>query len=496
MTALEELRRDASAESTGTADVMTRGLDLDTIRRFVDHDSRLGDAIVEALALRRQLVREFPDVLTLSEREQIAAIQSDIVNFYADDAVNPYVALAAKGPWIITTTGAVVHDAGGYGMIGFGHAPEAILAAMGGTQVMANVMTANLSQLRLTRALKREVGHRRGSCPYSRFIFMNSGSESVTVAARISDVNAKAMTDPGGRYAGRTCRKVALSGGFHGRTDQPARFSDSTRRTYQKYLASFRESDLWTVEPNDVDALREVFARAAREKVFIEALFMEPVMGEGNPGHSTSREFYDLARQLTLEHGTLLLIDSIQAGLRAHGCLSIVDYPGFEGIEPPDFETYSKALNAGQYPLSVLALTERTAGLYRKGIYGNTMTGNPRAMDVAVAVLQAVTPELRANIRRQGATFVAKLNELKEELGGAIVDVQGTGLLFSCELARGIKAYGEGSVEESMRKLGVSVIHGGENSLRYTPYFGIRDAEVDLIIDATRQALIGETARV
>ena len=41
--------------------------------------------------------------------------------------------------------------------------------------------------------------------------------------------------------------------------------------------------------------------------------------------------------------------------------LSIVDYPGFEGVEAPDMETYSKALNAGQFPLSVLALRQETA---------------------------------------------------------------------------------------------------------------------------------------
>ena len=70
-------------------------------------------------------------------------------------------------------------------------------------------------------------------------------------------------------------------------------------------------------------------------------------------------------------------MDSIQAGLRAHGVLSIVDYPNFEKAEAPDMETFSKALNAGQYPLSVLAVNARAAGLYRKGTYGNTMTTNP-----------------------------------------------------------------------------------------------------------------------
>ena len=33
------------------------------------------------------------------------------------------------------------------------------------------------------------------------------------------------------------------------------------------------------------------------------------------------------------------------------GSLSVVDYPGYETAEAPDMETYSKALNGGQYPL-------------------------------------------------------------------------------------------------------------------------------------------------
>ena len=45
------------------------------------------------------------------------------MNFYADDAVNPYVAIAARGPWVVTLKGAVLHDSGGYGMLGFGHTP-------------------------------------------------------------------------------------------------------------------------------------------------------------------------------------------------------------------------------------------------------------------------------------------------------------------------------------------------------------------------------------
>jgi acetylornithine/succinyldiaminopimelate/putrescine aminotransferase len=256
-------------------------------------------------------------------------------------------------------------------------------------------------------------------------------------------------------------------------------------------LASFRdEKSLITVDPYNVEQLRQAFADADKNGWFIEAMFLEPVMGEGDPGRGVTPEFYAAARELTRAHGSLFLVDSIQAGLRAHGVLSIVDYPGFEKLDPPDMETYSKALNAGQYPLSVLAVSDKTAALYKKGIYGNTMTANPRALDVACAVLKAFTPELRANIRARGTEFLDKLNKLARELPGLITKVQGTGLLFSCELSTEFKCYGAGSTEEWMREHGIGVIHGGTNSLRFTPTFGITTAEVDLLIDGVKQALL------
>ncbi|HVX04334.1 MAG TPA: aminotransferase class III-fold pyridoxal phosphate-dependent enzyme, partial [Rhodanobacteraceae bacterium] len=128
-------------------------------------------------------------------------------------------------------------------------------------------------------------------------------------------------------------------------------------------------------------------------------------------------------------------------------------------------------------------------GLYKKGIYGNTMTGNPRALDIACAVLAEITPELRANIRARGAELVKKLSALKDELGGLITKVQGTGLLLSCELAPQFKCFGANSIEEYMRERGINVIHGGTNSLRFTPHFSINEAEVDLLVAHVRDAL-------
>lgn len=488
MNMLEKL----NAMRTHGGAIQTRGLDDETVLRFAQQDERLGAAVDAAYADFLALKEELPELMALSEKDLVARVQDGFVNFYPVDAINPYVALAGRGPWVVSSRGAVLFECGGYGMLGFGHAPESALEAMNKPHIMANVMTPSFSQKRLIDALRKEIGQTRGGCPYERFFCLNSGSEAVTLAARMADINTKLMTDPGGRHASKPVRILSLKSSFHGRTDRPARFSDSTRKACCKYLASFRDSDnLLTVEPNNVSQLEQVFDYAEKHQLFIEAFFMEPVMGEGNPGEAITPEFYARARALTKAHGCLLLVDSIQAGLRAHGVLSICDYPGFENLEVPDMETYSKALNGGQYPLSVLAVSPAIADLYRTGVYGNTMTTNPRALDVAVAILNDITPELRQNIRDRGVELVEKLEALQKELGGRITKVQGTGLLVSAELDPAqYKNFGANSTEEYMRKHGINVIHGGSNALRFTPSFDITSAGVDLIVECTRDAIV------
>ncbi len=470
---------------------ITQGLSDAVISKFALNDNLLLQAIDEAYKLFCELSTTHPALLTLDEATQIQQIQKSIVNFYQEDALNPYVTLAARGPWIITSKGAVIHDNGGYGMLGFGHSPETVLHVMTKPQVMANIMTANYSQLKIISALKEEVGQSVPECPYDGFLFLNSGSEAVSAGARISDIGARLATKKGATHEGKTIKHVALKGGFHGRTDRPAQYSDSTRPTYNRFLASFQGLDnLLIVEPNNLQQLKQVFEKANKDNIFIESMFIEPVMGEGNPGLPIHREFYNLARKLTEQHGSLLLVDSIQAGIRAHGCLSIIDYPGFEGIKIPDMETWSKAINAGQYPVSVLAMSEKASKLYQKGVYGNTMTANPRGLDVASQVLSMLTPELRNNIRKKGYEFKEGLQHLAEELSGLITSVQGTGLLISCELHPDYKSYGENSIEELLRKQGIGVIHGGKNSLRFTPHFNITSEEISLIIANIKQALL------
>ncbi|MBP6218281.1 MAG: aminotransferase class III-fold pyridoxal phosphate-dependent enzyme [Oligoflexales bacterium] len=474
----------------------TQGLDLPTISRFLSSDPSLAEAIHAAYVCFKGLSEDEKKVMQLDESEQIKVLQKNFVNFYAEELLNPFVSLAAQGPWLITTGGAVIYDAGAYGMLGFGHSPKDILEALEKPGVMLNIMTANFAQKKLADALLKEIGYSRkgaGKHCFSKFICMNSGSEAVTVAARIADIQAKIQTDPSGKHAKKKIMFLSMKGSFHGRTERPAQASHSSESVYKKYLASFQGLDrLYTVEPNDVGSLKRAFHWAQENHVYFDMALLEPVQGEGNPGCAITAEFYACARELCTKHDTLLLVDSIQAGFRAQGCLSVVDYPGFEELAPPDMEVYSKALNAGQFPLSVLALGDKAASLYKTGVYGNTMTGNPRALNVGSAVLERFTLALRRNIQERGREFLSELKKLAEEFPQVVSSVQGTGLLFSVGIREErFQVVAQDGLETLLRKAGLGVIHGGKNALRFTPVFTISSEQVKLVVALLRAAFEG-----
>ena len=93
----------------------TPGLDDATIARFAGYPDLI-EAIDAAAAEYARIKGDFADLLDQDEDAQVHAVQAGYINFYPDDAVNPYVALVARGPWIITLKGdalvTAVDDAG------------------------------------------------------------------------------------------------------------------------------------------------------------------------------------------------------------------------------------------------------------------------------------------------------------------------------------------------------------------------------------------------
>ena len=401
-------------------------------------------------------------------------LQKNVMNFYDKNTVSPYIPVAAKGPWILTNEHKIICDTGGYGMLGYGHNPQWLLDTMHKEHVMANVMTPSVECYKMTEKLKDSIGS-ENECPYDKFAFLNSGSEAMELAGRIIDTNANKDKERKSKY-------IVLNNSFHGRTSNAALFSNSCKQSYDEKLKSFSYHNMTeTVEVNDIYSFISKVNNLNNSKYVIDAIIMEPVMGEGNPGIQLSPDFYKQVRKISNDLNIPLVIDSVQAGIRTNGCLSITNYPGFINLDAPDMEIFSKAISSGHYPLSVLAMKQKMADVYEIGTYGNTMCANPKALDIGYETLNKLTPEVSKNIVKQGDNFRKMLEELKNKYPSFITDVTGTGLLIAAHINKDIEVVGYNRLETKCRLNGLNVIHGGENAIRFTPWFLINENEINLI---------------
>ena len=446
----------------------------------------------------RTATRRAQSILKDREKKKVPlqSIQRNVLQFYNKDACLPFEPIAAKGPWMVTSEGKTVYDVGGYGMLGFGHNPSWALDVLRKPHVMANVMTPSQHQQQFTRILMSTSGQTREvefedahTCPYSSFAFLNSGSEAMELALRISDIRSgNEMFNDTTSTTGMPTY-VVLQDAFHGRTTQAARISHSSRKTYLKTLRSVAhpsQTRLYTIPVNDVQALHQTFNDMERRGQQIDAMIIEPVMGEGNPGVAVTCDFYRAARQCTQTMGIPLIVDSVQAGLRTTGYLSCVDYPELRSESPPDMEVFSKAIGVGQFPLSVLACSHDIAENIPVGIYGNTMTGNPKAMELGYETLRRTDKTMIEHVQKAGDLFKHALEDIGNERKDVVEDVTGTGLLLALHFHSSINVL---DVEYRCRVNGLNVIHGGKNALRFTPWLNINAKEIQLVSTVVKEAL-------
>lgn len=384
---------------------------------------------------------------------------------YAPEKRKGFVPAGSDGPWVVTQRGSVLYDASGYGMLSFGHAPAQILAALAEPVHQANLATPHPAQTAFSEAVAPHLPGRSLAC-------LNSGSEANSLALRIANMHRRPRSVV-----------VTVRHSFHGRTERPAMVSESSAATYRTTLAEYRRPQpVRVVELNSVESVHATFDALEREGVFPECTVLEPVLGEGLPATAVTPSFYGALHRRTHAAGGLVLVDSVQAGLRCHGVLSVCDYPGFETQPAPDMETFSKAIHGGQFPVSLLAVGGRARWRYTHTVYGNTLTANARGLAVATACLEAMTPHVRSNVVEMGRRLRVALEEVC--CPHLVEAVRGVGLLLALQLRPTVDPQ---RVVDLLLQAGLVVAEGGHGCVRLTPWFHMSAREVELVA-----VLVGE----
>ncbi|MDQ3449131.1 MAG: aminotransferase class III-fold pyridoxal phosphate-dependent enzyme [Chloroflexota bacterium] len=259
----------------------------------------------------------------------------------------------------------------------------------------------------------------------------NSGAEAVEAAVKLARV-----------ATGRPII-IAFRGGFHGRTAQTMALTSSrvsVRGDFEPlpgsvYHAAYPYCYRAPDGPHAPEAcscgweaeLQTLFAQLVDPRR-VAAVIVEPVLGEGGyvvppPG------FLPRLREITRQHGMLLIADEIQTGYGRTGRMFAVEHWGVV----PDIVVMAKGIASG-LPLSGILAPRRLLEQWPPGAHGGTYGGNVVCCAAAEATLDVLEDEdLVANAAKRGQQLLDGLRSLVGE-SPAVGDVRGLGCMVALEL--------------------------------------------------------------
>ena len=259
----------------------------------------------------------------------------------------------------------------------------------------------------------------------AKTMLVTTGAEAVENAIKIARIST-------GRSA-----VISFSGAFHGRTMMAMGLTGKVA-PYKKgfgpfpadiYHAPFPYEFAGVTSDDALEGLHHIL-NADVDAARVAAFVIEPVQGEGGFVPAPVA-FLQALRDLADEHGVLLIIDEVQAGMARTGKMFGIEHAGVKA----DIVTMAKGL-AGGFPLSAVVGRADLMDAAHPGGLGGTYAGNPLAVAAANAVLDVIEEEdLCARAAAIGETITDRLKEIADRQGmEAIGDVRGPGAMIAFEL--------------------------------------------------------------
>ena len=290
---------------------------------------------------------------------------------------------------------------------------------------------------------------------------MNTGAEAVESAIKVArkwGYEVKGVPD------GRAVIIVA-AGNFHGRTTTIISFSDDplAHDHYGPYTTGFV-----TVPFGDLDAIRNVITDD------VVAVLLEPIQGESGvrippPGYFAG------VRELTSQHGVLLIADEIQSGLGRTGRTLALEHENVKA----DVYLLGKALGGGLVPVSAVVADHDVLGVLQPGQHGSTFGGNALGCAVGLAVVRLLET---GQYQQRAATLGLQLRErLDRMIGRGVVGVRSRGLWAGVDIDPRLGTGRDVCEALAARRILAKDTHG--STIRLAPPLVITDAQLDHGLD-------------
>jgi len=355
-----------------------------------------------------------------------------------------------EGAWLVATTGERYLDfASGVAVNALGHAHPKLIAAL----------TEQAQKLWHSSNLYRISGQERLAerlCEVTfadKVFFTNSGAEACEGAIKLARRYHFASGNP------ERWRIVTFKGAFHGRT-----LATIAAAGNEKYLEGFGEP----APGFDIVPFGDLEAAAQAIGPQTAAIMVEPVQGEGGV-RVGSNQFLKGLRALCDEHGLLLVLDEVQCGMGRTGKLFAHEWAGIT----PDVMAVAKGIGGG-FPVGCFVATDAAAKGMIAGTHGSTYGGNPLAMAVGNAVLDAVLEAgFLARVGAAGLRLKQELARIKDEHADVVEEVRASGLLAGIKVKPTMGEVVGACLGEKLLTVGA-----GENVVRLLPPLNVTDAEV------------------
>jgi 4-aminobutyrate aminotransferase len=383
--------------------------------------------------------------------------------------------------------------AAGIAVCSTGHAHPEVVAALGAAATRFLHISSDFwheGQVRLAERIA-ELAPMPG--PVMSF-FAQSGTESVEAALKLA------------RYATGRQRFIGFLGGFHGRTMGSLAFT-SSKYTQQKGFFPTMPGVTHVPYPNNFRPLFAGLDQGRAVLSFIEevlftsnvppsevaGILIEPILGEG--GYVVPPDgFLQGLRTLCDRHGILLIFDEVQSGIGRTGKMFACEHWGIA----PDIMTLAKGLGSG-LPIGIMVAKRSIMQKWPRGAHGNTYGGNPLCCAAALATLDLVEREYRANAADVGAYFLDQLQRLAARFEN-IGEVRGKGLMIGMELVTDAAARAparqlcDALVTRAFHN-GLLLLSCGASTVRFMPPLMVSRADIDEAMGLLEWSLI-EALRV
>ncbi|EGK07024.1 glutamate-1-semialdehyde 2,1-aminomutase [Kingella kingae] len=248
----------------------------------------------------------------------------------------------------------------------------------------------------------------------ARLRLVSSGTEATMTAIRLAR-----------GYTGRD-KIVKFEGCYHGHSDSLLVKAGSGLLTFGNPSSAGVPSDLTqhtiVLPYNDVAALNQAFSEFSDQ---IAGVILEPIAGNMNLVRATP-EFVQALRQLTEQHGSVLIYDEVMTGFR----VALGGAQSLHGITP-DLTTMGKVIGGGMPVAAVGGKKEimdcisPLGGVYQAG----TLSGNPVAVAAGLKTLEIIQ---RPNFYEDLSARTAQLAQ------GLTQAAQNAGVTFSADSVGGM----------------------------------------------------------